>query len=454
MNSKISKMTLLLLPAGSLNTKILVLFFAWLLSVNSSLACENKGINTACYYTQNNHVFLNISIMPDYWGCIHELAAAGNQGLDYSVVVYDNQGNVVGTFPAQANSNPFSVDIGTGLNPPYVIDIVETVIDLPTNTVINSYPWGLHYPVNTKCDKPNPDEISACFKNDRQSIYSGFMFQVPAALYAYCLSANVTPVLYVASGTVVVAGPVSPATFNYSSLTYHVFPFLDPNACYEGGLVFRDNVTGVEDANAYWLSSNNSTNPYGLICNCVSCEAGFSADQHLHDVSSTDVTFLSYNPAAVATETYNISGSNGASYTNDGTTSILLPNGTYTVCHTVVTKTKERCTTCRVITITGDNGDPSDPTGPLGISISGASLSPNPSSDASVLAFTLSENSNTEIQVINSYGRTVKTLLEKKVLSKGDQKINFSTSDMEEGLYTVRITTDSEVKTINLMVRH
>lgn len=453
MKSKQSKMTTLLLSLRSLKTKILVLFSVVLLSANSTQACENKGINTACYYTQDHHVFLNISIMPDYWGCVHELAAAGNQGINYSVVVYDNLGNIIGTYPAQANSNPFIVDIGTGLNPPYIIDIVETVIDLPSNTVINTYPWGLHYPVNTKCDKPNPNEISACFKNDRQSIYSNFIFQVPAGLYAYCLSANVTPVLYVTSGTVVVAGPLSPSAFNYTSLTYNVFPFLDPNTCYEGGLVFRDNVTGVEDSYAYWLSSNNSTNPYGLICNCVTCEAGFSVDEHLHDVSSTDVTFLSYNPAAVATETYNITGSNGSSYTNDGTTSILLPNGTYTVCHTVVTKTKERCTVCRVVTITGDNGSPSDPTGPLGRSISGASLSPNPSSEASVLAFTLSENSNTEIQIINSYGKTVKTLLEKKRLSKGEQKFTLSTSDMEEGLYTIRISLDSEVKTINLMVR-
>lgn len=446
-------MTLFLLPSGNLKTKILVLFSVFLLSANSALACENKGINTACYYTQDRHVFLNISIMPDYWECVHELAAAGNQGIDYSVVVYDNLGNIVGTFPAQANSNPFIVDIGTGLNPPYVIDIVETVIDLSTNTVINSYPWGLHYPVNTRCDKPNPNEIGACFRNDPQSVYSSFIFQVPAGLYAYCLSANVTPVLYVTSGTVVIAGPVSPAGFNYSSLTYNVFPFLDPNSCYEGGLIFRDNVTGVEDPYAYWLSSNNAGNPYGLICNCVSCEAGFSAHQHLHDVSSTDVTFLSYNPAAVATETYNISGSSGSSYTNDGTTSILLPNGTYTVCHTVVTKTREKCITCRVITITGDDGSPSDPTGPLGKFISGTSLSPNPSSDATTLIFTLLESGTVDIRVINSYGRTVKTLLEKKVLPKGDQKFNLSTSDMEEGLYTIRITLDSEVKTINLMVR-
>ncbi len=454
MKSTLFSLTSLLWPAGSIKTKVLVLFSALLLSVSSSRACENKGINTACYYTQNNHVFLNISIMPDYWGCVHDLATAGNQGIDYSVVVYDSQGNVVGTFPAQANSNPFSVDIGTGLNPPYIIDIVETVVYLPTNTVVNSYPWGLHYSVNTKCDKPDPNEISACFKNDRQSIYSQFIFQVPAGLYAYCLSANVTPVLYIVSGTTPIAGPVSPATFNYSSLTYNVFPFLDPNACYEGGLIFRDNVTGVEDPYAYWLSSNNSTNPYGQICNCVTCEAGFSANQHMHDVSSTDVTFLSYNPAAVATETYNITGSNGATYTNDGTTSILLPNGTYTVCHTVVTKTKERCTVCRVITITGDDGNPSDPTGPLGKFISATSLSPNPSSDATALGFTLLEAGTVDIQVINSYGRTVKTLLEKKALSKGDQAFNFSTSDMEEGLYTVRITTDSEVKTINLIVRH
>jgi|GEM_PF-5721279 len=442
-----------LLP-GNLKTKLLALFSALLLSANSAQACEKKGINTACYYTQDNHVFLNISIMPDYWECIHELAAAGNQGIDYSVVVYDNLGNVVGTFPAQANSNPFIVDIGAGLNPPYVIDVVETLIDLPTNTVINSYPWGLHYSVNTKCDKPDPNEISACFKNERQSVYSSFIFQVPAGLYAYCLSANVTPVLYVTTGTVVLAGPVSPASFSYSSLTYNVFPFLDPNTCYEGGLVFRDNVSGVEDPYAYWLSSNNSTNPYGLICNCVSCEAGFGVDQHLHDVGSTDVSFLSYNAAAVATETYNISGSNGSSYTNDGTTSILLPNGTYTVCHTVITITKERCTTCRVVTITGDNGSPSDPTGPLGKMLSGSSLSPNPSSDVSVLAFTLSESANTEIQIINSYGRIVKSLLEKKVLAKGEQSFRFSTAAMEEGLYTIRITLDSEVKTLNLMVRH
>lgn len=454
MKSKQSKMTMFLLSVRNLKTKILVLFSVLLLSANSAQACENKGINTACYYTQGNHVYLNISIMPDYWQCIHELAAAGNQGIDYSVVVYNNLGNVIGTFPAQANSNPFIVDIGTGLNPPYVIDVVETVIDLSTNTVINTYPWGLQYSVNTKCDKPNPDEISACFKNESQSIYSDFIFQVPAGLYAYCLSANVTPVLYVASGTVAIAGPIAPASFNYSSLTYNIFPFLDPNTCYEGGLVFRDNVTGVEDPYSYWLSSNNSTNPYGLICNCVSCEAGFSVHQHLHDVSSTDVTFLSYNPAAVATETYNINGSNGSSYTNDGTTSILLPNGTYTVCHTVVTKTNERCTTCRVITITGDDGNPSDPTGPLGKFISGTSLSPNPSSDATVLGFTLLEAGTVDIQVINSYGRTVKTLLEKKALAKGDQKFNLSTSDMEEGLYTIRITLDSEVKTINLMVRH
>jgi hypothetical protein len=186
----------------------------------------------------------------------------------------------------------------------------------------------------------------------------------------------------------------------------------------------------------------------------VSCEAGFGVDQHLHDVGSTDVSFLSYNAAAVATETYNISGSNGSSYTNDGTTSILLPNGTYTVCHTVITITKERCTTCRVVTITGDNGSPSDPTGPLGKMLSGSSLSPNPSSDVSVLAFTLSESANTEIQIINSYGRIVKSLLEKKVLAKGEQSFRFSTAAMEEGLYTIRITLDSEVKTLNLMVRH
>lgn len=439
---------------GNLKTRMVAVLVAILLMSNASQACTNRAVSSGCFFIgDRNEVNLSIGINSSYWDCRHNEAVTGNAYLTYAIKLYDSAGNLLGTFPAQVNSNPLVVNIGSGYTPPFKFEIVETLVSSINNAVISVTDWGTVETISTKCEKPDPNEISACFVNDPQSIYTRFEFHAPPGLYAYCLANNVTPVLYVINGSTTI-GPIAPASFNYLSLTYNVFPHLDPNTCYQGGLVFRNNTTGVEDASAYWLSSNNSANSAGYICNCVTCDAGFKADQHLHDVSSTDVTFLSYNPGAIASESYSITGANGATYTNNGTTSILLANGTYTVCHTVITKTKERCTICRVLTITGDNGDPSDPSGPLGKMITDVSVSPNPSSDISLLIFALSGNSLVEIQLLNAYGNNVKTLLERTTLESGRHELKLNSSVLQDGLYTIRISTDGEVRTIYLMVRH
>src|SRR5262249_18804105 len=90
----------------------------------------------------------------------------------------------------------------------------------------------------------------------------------------------------------------------------------------------------------------------------------------------------------------------------------------------------------------------------VGRMIFNPAVSPNPSSDETTLAFKLTDNSEVSVQILNSFGNVAATLLDKKDLTKGDQKVNFSASELENGIYLIKISTNSEVQTLQLIVAH
>jgi len=68
--------------------------------------------------------------------------------------------------------------------------------------------------------------------------------------------------------------------------------------------------------------------------------------------------------------------------------------------------------------------------------------SPNPFSDSTIITFTLKENSSVKLEVFNSQGQKVTTIIDSK-LPKGEHAYTLLADDYENGIFTYTLTFDS-----------
>ncbi|MCU7613886.1 T9SS type A sorting domain-containing protein [Chryseobacterium sp. GMJ5] len=78
-------------------------------------------------------------------------------------------------------------------------------------------------------------------------------------------------------------------------------------------------------------------------------------------------------------------------------------------------------------------------------------LSPNPSSDTSTLDFVLNQNTALTVEILDTFGKKVKTVTSSEKFVKGKNSIEMNISDLTIGVYRVLIYNSSERKMINLI---
>jgi len=78
-------------------------------------------------------------------------------------------------------------------------------------------------------------------------------------------------------------------------------------------------------------------------------------------------------------------------------------------------------------------------------------VSPNPSSGISILEFALNNETTLNIDLLDTFGKTVKTFRNAKKFSSGRQSISLDISDLNTGVYRLLISTHAERKMINLI---
>lgn len=78
-------------------------------------------------------------------------------------------------------------------------------------------------------------------------------------------------------------------------------------------------------------------------------------------------------------------------------------------------------------------------------------LYPNPASDITTLDFTLNQNTELNIDILDTFGKKVKTVISSEKIDKGKQSIKIDMSDLNTGIYRVVIQSSSENRLLNLM---
>lgn len=78
-------------------------------------------------------------------------------------------------------------------------------------------------------------------------------------------------------------------------------------------------------------------------------------------------------------------------------------------------------------------------------------FSPNPSSDTSTLDFVLNQNTALTVEILDTFGKKVKTVTSSEKFEKGKNSIEMNISDLTIGVYRVLIYNSSERKMINLI---
>jgi len=81
-------------------------------------------------------------------------------------------------------------------------------------------------------------------------------------------------------------------------------------------------------------------------------------------------------------------------------------------------------------------------------------LSPNPASDFASLGFELIKDDKITVQLIDVYGKTIRTPADNQPFKTGVNNIKFLTSDLPDGMYFVTVNTTSETKSLQLMIKH
>lgn len=82
------------------------------------------------------------------------------------------------------------------------------------------------------------------------------------------------------------------------------------------------------------------------------------------------------------------------------------------------------------------------------------SISPNPAITNANVFLTLKNSVEVTVEVFNSVGQKVMTVINNELLAQGKNEIEISTEDISEGLYLVKVTEPFGTKTIRLVVSH
>ncbi len=102
----------------------------------------------------------------------------------------------------------------------------------------------------------------------------------------------------------------------------------------------------------------------------------------------------------------------------------------------------------------------------INAALTAASISKNPESDVAIsinpnpaiinanVSLTLKNSVEVTIEVFNSLGQKVMTVINNELLAQGKNDIEISTSDISEGLYLVKVTEPFGTKTLRLAVSH
>ena len=79
---------------------------------------------------------------------------------------------------------------------------------------------------------------------------------------------------------------------------------------------------------------------------------------------------------------------------------------------------------------------------------------PNPFAQETTIAFSLPETTNVHLEVFDLTGKTMAIIINNKTLSKGQHQTTFDASQFPDGIYAYRLTTEHEMITQKMIVRH
>jgi hypothetical protein len=191
------------------------------------------------------------------------------------------------------------------------------------------------------------------------------------------------------------------------------------------------------------------------------CDPDFTVTFDPYDLTDGALTFYRTSVPLVASETYTVTGpSFSATYTS--AQSVLVPYGSYRICHTVVSYNGSSCTSCIDVCMTTESSSSSSDgivkrtTGVSGPAQTGPGdfmLQPNPATDMTNISFNLQSATDLKLEVVDALGRVIRTN-NYKYSSQGKYRVELNTSDLSTGVYTLRLTTKLGSRSERLCVVH
>ncbi len=83
--------------------------------------------------------------------------------------------------------------------------------------------------------------------------------------------------------------------------------------------------------------------------------------------------------------------------------------------------------------------------------LAGVSLYPNPAGDAATVSFTLEQNENVEISIVDNQGNQVIAPITKS-LAAGEQKVTLNTASLSSGVYVIQVATSTKKSRIKAVI--
>ncbi|MEY5049049.1 MAG: putative phytase [Bacteroidota bacterium] len=83
--------------------------------------------------------------------------------------------------------------------------------------------------------------------------------------------------------------------------------------------------------------------------------------------------------------------------------------------------------------------------------LEGVSLYPNPAGDAATVSFTLEQNENVEISIVDNQGNQVIAPITKS-LAAGEQKVTLNTASLSSGVYVIQVATSTQKSRIKAVI--
>jgi hypothetical protein len=83
--------------------------------------------------------------------------------------------------------------------------------------------------------------------------------------------------------------------------------------------------------------------------------------------------------------------------------------------------------------------------------LEGVSLYPNPAGDAATVSFTLEQNENVVISVVDNQGNQVIAPITKS-LAAGEQKVTLNTASLSSGVYVIQVATSTKKSRIKAVI--